>query len=151
MGTSTVSGPFRSENGFQELVNGVWTPVGGGGGGGITTIIVPNASGPTLVPAMTVGQTIAFAGGPDAGNDYYYFSFPVVDGTNSVAINGIRIKQSFPYNTEFISVGGNNPYSFDFGNGFSIAGKFYFLLTYVGITPYGFYPPVAGYRVFGMG
>ena len=34
MGTSTVSGPFRSQNGFQELVNGVWTPVGGGGGGG---------------------------------------------------------------------------------------------------------------------
>jgi len=34
MGTSTVSGPFRSQNGFQELVNGVWTPIGGGGGGG---------------------------------------------------------------------------------------------------------------------
>lgn len=34
MGTSTVSGPFRSANGFQELVNGVWTPVAGGGGSG---------------------------------------------------------------------------------------------------------------------
>lgn len=34
MGTSTVSGPFRSANGFQELVNGQWVPVAGGGGGG---------------------------------------------------------------------------------------------------------------------
>ena len=34
MGTSTVSGPFRSANGFQELVNGQWVPVAGSGGGG---------------------------------------------------------------------------------------------------------------------
>jgi len=40
MGTSTVSGPFRSENGFQELVNGVWTPVSGGGGGGGGPVLV---------------------------------------------------------------------------------------------------------------
>jgi hypothetical protein len=40
MGTSTVSGPFRSQNGFQELVNGVWTPVGGGGGGNPNDIVV---------------------------------------------------------------------------------------------------------------
>jgi hypothetical protein len=38
MGTSTVSGPFRSQNGFQELVNGEWVPVGGGGGGGVSAI-----------------------------------------------------------------------------------------------------------------
>ena len=34
MGISTVSGPFRSQNGFQELVNGQWVPVAGSGGGG---------------------------------------------------------------------------------------------------------------------
>ena len=62
MGTSTVSGPFRSENGFQELVNGVWTPVSGGGGGG------------GFVPVALVGQY-----GPSLGlsdnrysTDYYY-------------------------------------------------------------------------------
>jgi hypothetical protein len=27
MGISTVSGPFRSQNGFQELVNGEWSPI----------------------------------------------------------------------------------------------------------------------------
>ena len=40
MGTSTVSGPFRSANGFQELVNGQWVPVAGGGGGVPNTCLV---------------------------------------------------------------------------------------------------------------
>ena len=72
MGTSTVSGPFRSQNGFQELVDGEWVPVSGGGsplsltttgtsgpatlvgsnlnipnyatGGGIQTIVIPRTS-----------------------------------------------------------------------------------------------------------
>ena len=42
MGTSTVSGPFRSANGFQELVNGQWVPVAGGGGGNSNDIVVTN-------------------------------------------------------------------------------------------------------------
>ena len=42
MGISTVSGPFRSQNGFQELVNGVWVPVAGGGGGNPNDIVVTN-------------------------------------------------------------------------------------------------------------
>ena len=83
MGTSTVSGPFRSQNGFQQLVNGVWTPIGGGGGGIAATVtlgeyyseqygIAPdnrysdsytNLSGPTAgtyiqLPAVEVGQSI---------------------------------------------------------------------------------------------
>jgi hypothetical protein len=55
MGTSTVSGPFRSENGFQELVDGVWTPVGGGNS---ATVIFREAS-PLVItlPAPTsIGQ-----------------------------------------------------------------------------------------------
>jgi|688.fasta_scaffold459301_3 hypothetical protein len=63
MGTSTVSGPFRSQNGFQELVNGVWTPVGGGGGGGSSPTIIPVTPGGTTytLPAFTeVGQTATF-------------------------------------------------------------------------------------------
>ena len=55
MGTSTVSGPFRSANGFQELVNGVWTPVGGGGGGG----------GGGFVPVALVNQNGVYLGLPD--------------------------------------------------------------------------------------
>ena len=73
MGTSTVSGPFRSANGFQELVNGQWVPVAGGGG---TTFVElssdnlfsnnrssPTPSGPTAgtiieLPTVPVGGTI---------------------------------------------------------------------------------------------
>lgn len=40
MANTTFKGPVRSQNGFQQLVDGVWTPVGGGGGGG-TSVLVP--------------------------------------------------------------------------------------------------------------
>lgn len=59
MGTSTVSGPFRSQNGFQELVNGQWVPVGGGGGGNsaFTTIYRTETNLVYTLPAPTeVGQ-----------------------------------------------------------------------------------------------
>jgi len=48
MGISTVSGPFRSKNGFQELVNGEWVPVagGGGGGGGFVPVHLYNSNAP---------------------------------------------------------------------------------------------------------
>lgn len=54
MGTSTVSGPFRSENGFQELVNGQWVPVAGGGGGG-----------GGFVPVALVGEYGSYVGMSD--------------------------------------------------------------------------------------
>ena len=54
MGISTVSGPFRSQNGFQELVDGVWTPVGGGGGGGgPELVILPRVYTNTISPLAT--------------------------------------------------------------------------------------------------
>jgi hypothetical protein len=57
MGTSTVSGPFRSQNGFQELVNGVWTPVGGGGGGNPNDIVITttlNSNADWLTPTSSI-------------------------------------------------------------------------------------------------
>jgi hypothetical protein len=66
MANTTFKGPVRSQNGFQELVDGVWTPVGGGGGGAVTQIITPwpTAGNPVTitipdptVTAVTVGQT----------------------------------------------------------------------------------------------
>lgn len=66
MGISTVSGPFRSKNGFQELVNGEWVSVagGGGGGGGANYTPLTWVDGQTVnvtVPTFTeVGQTVRY-------------------------------------------------------------------------------------------
>ena len=154
MGTSTVSGPFRSANGFQQLdENGVWVPVtgGGGGGGGITSIIIPNNTTYPQIPIMTVGQTIALAGGPDAGGGSYEVLLPIVPGTYSWSITSMRAKMSYPYNNEFYSITAGNGTYLNLGGGFSISGSFYFLLTYVGIKPTGMGAPFAEYRMFGMG
>ena len=65
MGTSTVSGPFRSENGFQQLdANGVWVPVAGGGGGGVTSIV---AGSGISVSSPTGAVTISATGGGGGG------------------------------------------------------------------------------------
>jgi hypothetical protein len=80
MGTSTVSGPFRSQNGFQELVDGVWTPVGGGGGGASLPVImaIPENGSDNVVyltEPTTVGQVYSFEG-----------SLPVASPNGAIAI-----------------------------------------------------------------
>lgn len=81
MGTSTVSGPFRSANGFQELVDGVWTPVsGGGGGGGLAYQVINRVEDP---------QTIVLPENPATGDTYLYmypfgFSGSFTEFTSSI-------------------------------------------------------------------
>lgn len=57
MANSTFSGPVRSQNGFQELVDGVWTPLGGGGGGG-SVVVLPADTTTYVLPLGTLGQVI---------------------------------------------------------------------------------------------
>lgn len=54
MANSTFSGPVRSQNGFQELVDGVWTPVGGGG----SVVVLPPNTPTYVLPLGTLGQVI---------------------------------------------------------------------------------------------
>ena len=54
MSNSTVSGPFRSENGFQQLVNGVWTPIE------LVTRVVSTASASSLTPNISVADMYAY-------------------------------------------------------------------------------------------
>ena len=112
MGTSTVSGPFRSQNGFQELVNGVWTPVGGGGGGGgsIATI-VPVTLGsyqPVVITKPELGTVLQFVGpyvsrnAPGTGTEFQLAPTPGYTGLGILGVslteaNGVqRIFQSTP-------------------------------------------------------
>ncbi len=58
MGISTVSGPFRSKNGFQELVNGEWVSVGSG-----SIIPITNVDGGTTsvtIPALQIGSSATY-------------------------------------------------------------------------------------------
>jgi len=93
MGTSTVSGPFRSQNGFQELVNGVWTPVGGGGGGGNAPIVIDRSTSDSIViPAVptAVGQVYTyFFPYPISGSGTAVdVTLPLVDGASTVYVDG---------------------------------------------------------------
>ena len=64
MANTTFKGPVRSQNGFQELVGGVWTPVGGGGGGGgggVTYIpYTPGLTNYTITGLTTPGDSASF-------------------------------------------------------------------------------------------
>ena len=98
MGISTVSGPFRSQNGFQELVDGVWTPIGGGGG-----------NAPIVIDRSTSDSIITPAVPTEVGQVYTYFfpnpltNFgtavdvrpPLVDGASVVYVEGRTLLYGF--------------------------------------------------------
>jgi len=107
MGISTVSGPFRSENGFQQLdENGVWVPVAGGGGGGGTTFVKfedtnrfsnnkynPTPSGPTAgnvitLPSISVGETITFYANGGSNSDTWKVQLSIPSDADIVAFLG---------------------------------------------------------------
>lgn len=104
MGTSTVSGPFRSENGFQELVNGVWTPVsggGGGGGGGGTTTIMQWGDFLALPAPTAIGQVyevdVAYKF-DESGLPSITIELPVIgNGYDSVIVGSIFLQDSNNY------------------------------------------------------
>jgi len=54
MANSTFSGPVRSQNGFQELVDGVWTPIGGGGG----AALIASLDVPLTIEFTEIGKMI---------------------------------------------------------------------------------------------
>lgn len=131
MANSTFSGPVRSQNGFQELVDGVWTPVGSGGGGGsaavvvfrdpavqtVITLPVPTEVGQVynyLVPASVngAGQKVIFVAPPVPGTSgsymtgitiLYTFSGIVVQGGTSSSNNAVEVfEQSEDYSAELL-------------------------------------------------
>jgi hypothetical protein len=98
MGTSTVSGPFRSQNGFQQLVNGVWTPVGGGGGGGgvvdVITLVDENGGAQVGLACNSYSQDVSSSTptGPSAGN---IIQLPSMDVGQAVLVNFVAYGGSF--------------------------------------------------------
>lgn len=88
MGISTVSGPFRSANGFQELVNGVWTPVSGGGGNP-NDIVVSGKIYPNDGTNIWGAPTSCSPFGPSYGNCFFVDTgFTMQEIQDSLASNG---------------------------------------------------------------
>jgi hypothetical protein len=160
MGTSTVSGPFRSQNGFQELVNGVWTPVGGGGGGGSSpTIVIPRTSVNTnyVFDAPTqVGQTWSFAlEFPNAtyGGFTYLLPSALTPGADYITFFGSQPTYDIYGNLVNIeSFGTGSPSSYAMNTYYGPGSEFTYMqtvqITYIGQMSYGYdVYLVNGYRL----
>lgn len=124
MGTSTVSGPFRSANGFQQLdENGVWVPVSGGGGGG--------GGGPAIEIDLNLSNAYSWdkysysPTGPTAGY--------IIDVPNTLEIG--QFMRVYTYGTRSgLSLGGSNPSPSEMAWAFRLPNP----------DPYGAIPPPAG-------
>jgi hypothetical protein len=132
MGTSTVSGPFRSQNGFQELVNGVWTPVGGGGGG--PTVIVADIDVTTTIPFTgEIGEVVIVVNNrsvepPGSGTYPLVASCPVT--TADPIVDGLYLGNS-GMGIQIIYLGSNFP--------LTVSSPYNFCIQFVvaGIRDYG--------------
>ncbi len=77
MANSTFSGPVRSQNGFQELVDGVWVPVGGGGGGSSAVVVF-------RTPGVETNITLPI---PTEVGQVYHYIFPgTANGDGAAAV-----------------------------------------------------------------
>jgi hypothetical protein len=140
MANSTFSGPVRSQNGFQELVNGVYVPVGGGG----EVLIVPGGGDETYTLNFTeVGQVITVvaqgAPGAEAGNITLAATAPgnpVIFAVDGTLINS-RTTELGGFNTSF-------PHSFSFLYG----GTMFLQVVYTG-TFETFYGLTAYFKISG--
>lgn len=116
MGTSTVSGPFRSANGFQQLdENGVWVPVTGGGGGGgnviADTVEIPTDGSENILqlPAPTelgqvffVNATYPLTGLPNGSTA---LSIAPMNPANAVVLLGVYFDPGYNEVIQFQEVG----------------------------------------------
>lgn len=97
MAYTNFTGPVRSDEGFEQLVNGVWTPVSGGGGG--TTFVSlssenkytdnyyedpptgPGAGTIVELPVIGVGETYTiYTGGSAGGLEAWALQLPSIPG-----------------------------------------------------------------------
>ena len=137
MGTSTVSGPFRSQNGFQELVDGVWTPVGGGGS---TALIV--APGTTDLVFTEVGQIITVvAFNPDSTPGNYVFNLNAPSGLPISFYSIVYTNSLFPFSNTELNANGSPTFG---------AGPLQLTFVYQGDAVSGFYGPTSYFSASGF-
>lgn len=109
MANTTFNGPVRSQNGFQELVNGVWTPVGGGGSAAVVVLRDPASQTNITLPVPTeIGQT-------------YRYIFPLTDSFAGQRAN--IFLPAVPGSSASYLYGIVNLYDTNSGNTFALQGN----------------------------
>lgn len=141
MGTSTVSGPFRSANGFQELVDGQWVPVGGGVG---QSTIQAEAGGVVTLNFVTPGQLITVIGPMGSINPFTVTVAPVA-GVDFWLVDGLVIEPTFP--PTIVNYASQFPITLSSNTAAGTILQF----AFVGIGEPSNYGTPAFVKVFGMG
>lgn len=121
MANTTFNGPVRSENGFQELVDGVWTPLGGGGGGG-SVVVLPSDTDSYVLPGdATPGQVITILRGVDDNSPGVTLSItaPIPSGGGGYRFTGVTLYVGMGSPIQFVDnalleVNTSSPYQFTF-------------------------------------
>jgi hypothetical protein len=145
MGTSTVSGPFRSQNGFQELVNGVWTPVGSGGGGSSVVIFDrPTGVDTTIeLPAPSaIGDTYQYCLGPVTASSSGLVVFNTPPGLATFK-GGYTQHNIANGNSTFNAYGQSSPSTSFAVDGGVDTNAFYCQIVYIGVDN-------SGYAIYSM-
>lgn len=109
MGTSTVSGPFRSQNGFEQLVNGEWVPVSGGGSP--LSLTTTGTSGPATLVGSNLNIPNYATGGGGGGS----LAIPITNvpsATTTTTLPALEIGESVTYVTQFTSIYPTSGFSF---------------------------------------
>jgi hypothetical protein len=86
MAFTNFTGPVRSDEGFEQLVDGVWTPVGSGGGSG-SALIAP-IDGTLNLNFTEVGQIITVIGNGNEGMAYTLTSTCPLAVTQAALVEG---------------------------------------------------------------
>jgi hypothetical protein len=107
MGTSTVSGPFRSQNGFQELVDGEWVPVSGGGSP--LSLTTTGTSGPATLVGNNLNIPNYATGG---GGDLAIPIISVAGNTTQISMPALEIGQSVTYVSQLLALYPTNGFNF---------------------------------------
>ena len=118
MAFTNFTGPVRSDEGFEQLVDGVWTPLGSGGG---SVVVLPSDTTSYVLPGNpTPGQVITIVRGVDDNSPATLaISAPIPSGGGGYLFTGATLYLGMGSPVQIVSnslleVNASNPYQYTF-------------------------------------